>query len=124
MSVIDFDSERCERVRQQLDAYLSDELLIETTGEVLRHLESCETCSRELEARMRVREALRKAAASQMPPEYLREAIHQRLRTAQPWFGFHATTWAVTLASLALVLLAGQQWLHLRRSRQLVASVL
>jgi hypothetical protein len=124
MKVLHFDSRQCERVRRQLDAYLSNELLVETTGEVLKHLESCEACSRDLESRVRVREALQGAVARQSPPEYLREAIHQRLRSAQPRFGFHATTWALALASLAVVLVAGQQWLRFRRGRQLVASVL
>src|SRR5215472_2423838 len=97
MKVLNFDFKHCERVRRQLEAYLSNELLVETTGEVLKHLESCKGCSGELEARTRVREALQRAAARQSPPEYLREAIHQRLRSAQPRFlrGFHATTWAV-----------------------------
>jgi len=126
MKVLNFDSNQCERVRRQLDAYLSNELLVETTGEVLKHLEACESCSRELEARARVRGALQKAVAKQLVPEYLRAAIHERLRNARPGFfrGFRATTWALALASLALVLVAGQQWLRLQRGRQLVSSVL
>jgi hypothetical protein len=112
-----------------MDAYLSSELLVETTSEVLRHLESCEACSRELESRMRVREALRKAAAKYSPSEHLRQAIHQRLRRAQPglFSGSRATTWAFALAALALVVIAGAvglQWFRLGRGRQIVASVL
>jgi hypothetical protein len=125
MKVLNFDSKQCERVRRQLDAYLSNELLVETTGEVLKHLESCKACSRELETRARVREALQKAVAKQLVPEYLGVTIHQRLRNVRPgFFGFSATTWAVALASLALVLVVGQQLLRLQRGRQLVASVL
>ena len=126
MKVLNFDSKQCERVRRQLDAYLSNELLVETTSEVLKHLESCEACSRELGSRQRVREALQKAATRQLPPAHLREAIHRRLRSTQPrmFSGFRATTWAVALASLALVMLAGQRWLGFERGRQLVASVL
>ena len=126
MNTIKFPSRECERVRGQLDAYLSDELLVETTNEILRHLEGCEACSRELDSRIRLRKALRKAADKQLPPEHLREAIHQRLRSAQPGFigEFRATTWAVALASLALAVVAGQQGLRLQRGRQLVARVL
>lgn len=129
MNVLSFNSKQCERVRRQLDAYLSNELLVETTSEVLKHLESCEACSRELEARVRVREALQRAVASDVPPEHLREAIHKRLRSVQPGLfgGFRATTWALALAGLALVVLsgaAGQRWLRLRHDRQLVAGVL
>ena len=126
MKVLNFDSKQCERVRRQLDAYLSNELLVETTSEVLKHLESCEACSSELGSRQRVREALQKAAASQLPPAHLREAIRRRLRSAQPgvFSGFRATTWAVALASLAVVMVAGQQWLGFERGRKLVTSVL
>jgi hypothetical protein len=129
MNVLDFSSKQCERIRRQLDAYLSNELLVETTAEVVKHLESCEACSHELELRARVRGALQRAAANRLPPEYLQESIHQRLVNAQPRFlgGFRATTWAVALAGLAFVVLAGtvaQQWLKLRRGSQMVASVL
>ena len=40
MNVLNFDSKQCERVRRQLDAYVSNELLVETTSEVLKHLEA------------------------------------------------------------------------------------
>ncbi len=83
MNVMNFNSEQCARIRRHLDAYLSNELLVETTSEVLRHLESCEACSRELEARTRVRDALRRVAASQIPPEELRQSIQRQLRNMQ-----------------------------------------
>jgi len=129
MNVLSFDSKHCERIRGQLDAYLSNELLVETTSEVLKHLETCVACSRELDSRMRVREALRRAASGQLPPEGLREAIHERLRGAQfgNFGGFRATSWALAIAALALVIFAGvasQQSLGVRRGRQLVSSVL
>ena len=86
MNVMNFNSEQCARIRRHLDAYLSNELLVETTSEVLRHLEGCEACSRELEARTRVRDALRRVAASQVPPEELRQSIQRQLRKMQPGF--------------------------------------
>ena len=100
MNVLNFNSEQCGRIRRHLDAYLSNELLVETTSEVLRHLESCEACSRELEARTRVRDALRRAAVSQVPPEELRQSIQRQLRKMQPGFlgGSRRLTWAVALA--------------------------
>ena len=89
MKVLNFDSKQCERIRRQLDAYLSNELLVETTGEVLKHLESCAGLFSELETRTRVREALQKAVAREMVPEPLRQAIHQRLeeRTTRAFLG-------------------------------------
>lgn len=126
MNVLKFDSQQCERVRRQLDAYLSNELLVETTSEVLRHLEGCAACSSELESRMRVRKALRNAAAQRVPPAHLEEAIRRRLRSEQPgFFGeFRLLPWAVALASLVLVAVAVQQGFRFQRGRELVSSVL
>ena len=129
MNVPNFDSKQCERIRRHLDAYLSNELLVETTSDVLRHLESCQSCSRELEARTRVRDALRGAVASQIPPEELRQSIQRRLRETQPGFlgGSRRLAWAVALAGLAVVVLGGiavQEWISVRRGKRIVASVL
>ncbi len=129
MNVMNFNSEQCARIRRQLDAYLSNELLVETTSEVLRHLEGCEACSRELEARTRVRDALRRAAVSQIPPEELRQSIQRRLRKTRIGFlsGSRRLTWAVAVAGLVVVVLGGiatQQWIRVLRGRRIVAGVL
>ncbi len=130
MSTINFGSKQCERIRGQLDAYLSDELLVETTGEVTKHLSSCMECSRELESLMRVREALRQAVEKKLPPEHLSAAVRSRVRKAQPsLFPFlHATpAWGIAMAGVAFVIfaaVAAQQWLKVRADRQLIATVL
>jgi len=127
MNVLNSSSEQCARIRRHLDAYLSNELLVETTSDVLRHLESCEACSRELEARTRVRDALRRVAVSQIPPEELRQSIQRQLRKMQPGFlgGPQRLTWAVAL--VIVVVLGGfatLQWIRLQRGRRIGASVL
>jgi len=127
MNVLNFNSEQCGRIRRHLDAYLSDELLVETTSEVLRHLESCEACTRELEARTRVRDALRKAAVSQVPPEGLRQSIDRRLREMQPGFigGSPRLAWAVALVIVIILgSIATEQWLRVQRGKRIVASIL
>jgi len=129
MNVLNFNSEQCGRIRRHLDAYLSNELLVETTSDVLRHLESCEACSRELEARTRVRDALRRVAVSQIPPEELRQSIQRQLRKRQPGFlgGSRRLAWAVALAGVIVVVLGGiatEQWIRVLRGRRIVASVL
>ena len=129
MNVLNFNSEQCGRIRRQLDAYLSNELLVETTSDVLRHLESCEACSRELEARTQVRDALRRAAASQVPPEELRQSIQRELRKTQPSLlgGSQTLIWAAALAAVLVVVLAGiatEEWIRVLRGRRIVASVL
>jgi anti-sigma factor (TIGR02949 family) len=129
MNVLNFDSKQCERIRRHIDAYLSNELLVETTSDVLRHLESCEACSRELETRVRIRDALRKAAASQIPPEELRQSIRRRLRDVQVgfWVGSRRLTWAVALAGLVVIILVGiatERWIRVLEGRRIVAAVL
>ena len=50
---------QCRDFREIADSYLSDELLIETNHDVIRHLESCADCRRELAARRELRSKLR-----------------------------------------------------------------
>ena len=124
-----FDSRQCERVRRNLDAYLSNELLVETTGEILRHLETCEACSRELAARTRLRDALRRAVATQEPSPELRFAIQRRLWAQRPgfWGLPPVLRWVVTVAAVVIVVLTGfaaQRWMEILHGKRLVAGVL
>lgn len=51
----------CRDFREIADSYLSDELLVETNHDVIRHLEACADCRRELTARRELRSKLREA---------------------------------------------------------------
>jgi hypothetical protein len=128
MNTLSFDSKRCERIRLQLDSYLSNELLVETATEIVRHLESCEACSRDLESRMRVRDALQRAVAKQPVPDSVRAGVLRKLRESQPrsFTRPSATRWAIGLASIAFILLSlfAANWMSLRRGEQLIASIL
>jgi anti-sigma factor RsiW len=128
MNTLSFDSKRCERIRQYLDSYLSNELLVETASEVVRHLESCEACSRDLESRMRVRDALQRAVANRPVPDSVRADVLRSLRESQPRSFVRASTtrWVAGLAGTAFVLLGlfAAEWLSVRRGEQLVASIL
>ncbi len=76
---------QCRDFREIADSYLADELLIETNHDVMRHLETCADCRRELSARRELRSKLRKgfqqAAELQMRGEFA-GSLHNRLRTA------------------------------------------
>jgi anti-sigma factor RsiW len=50
---------QCRDFRELADSYLSDELLIETNHDMMRHLESCADCRGELAARRGLRSKLR-----------------------------------------------------------------
>jgi anti-sigma factor (TIGR02949 family) len=129
MNVLTFDSRQCERIRRHLDAYLSNELLVETTSEILRHLETCVACTEELGTRTRVRDLARRAATNLMPPEELRLSIQRRLRETQPgfWGGSRPLNWAVALAGIVVIVLGGlvtHEWVRVLRGRRIVAGVL
>ncbi len=49
---------RCQEFREMMDSYMSNELLVETNHEVLRHLETCRACRAELAARRELRTRL------------------------------------------------------------------
>ena len=51
----------CRDFREIADSYLSDELLVETNHDVIRHLEACADCRGELMARRELRNKLREA---------------------------------------------------------------
>src|SRR5262245_15290272 len=57
----------CRDVRELGDSFLSEELLTETNHEVLQHLNTCPLCRAELDARRRLRGAVR--AAFQRAPD-------------------------------------------------------
>ncbi len=67
---------RCQEFREMTDSYLSDELLVETNHEVLRHLENCAFCRKEFAAhralRTRVRAAVKGAPDVQINPIFVR----------------------------------------------------
>ena len=129
MNIINFDAKQCERIRRQLDAYISNELLVETTSEVLRHLENCEECPRELEARMRIREALRRAVSGRPVPEPLRAEVQRRLHGSRSGLFLRggAARLALAVAAFILIVLSGlgmKQWLTFRDGERMIARVL
>ena len=128
MNTFSFDSQGCERIRQQLDAYLSNELLVETASKVMHHLENCEVCSRDLEARIRVRDALQRAVANRPVPDSTRADVLHKLRQSQTrsFAGVGLKRWVLALAAVAAIILGlfTAEWLNLRREDKLIASIL
>lgn len=58
----------CARVMRRFDSYLAGELTVETNHEILEHLECCPDCRSELEARERLRAAVKHSAAATPDP--------------------------------------------------------
>jgi hypothetical protein len=77
----------CRDVREMADSFLSEQLLVETDHELLRHLETCPVCRADMTARRALRDRLRSAfvhAEDLRPrPEFAAE-LRTRLRASQP----------------------------------------
>jgi anti-sigma factor RsiW len=74
---------QCSDFREIADSYLSDELLIETNHDVIRHLESCAECGGELAARRGLRHELKtkfNQSAELRVPDGFAESLRTRLR--------------------------------------------
>ncbi|PYR64531.1 MAG: hypothetical protein DMF88_23000 [Acidobacteria bacterium] len=54
----------CREARELADPFLSDQLLVETTNEIVRHLETCAACRDEFAARRTLRTRLQSAVAA------------------------------------------------------------
>jgi anti-sigma factor RsiW len=78
---------QCRDVRELADSFLSEQLLVETNHEVLRHIETCPDCRVDIAGRRAMRDSLRAAftrAEDLRPrPEFTTELL-AALRSSQP----------------------------------------
>jgi anti-sigma factor RsiW len=84
MSVLRFGEASCEKIRGYFDSYLSNELLVETNHEVLRHLEACPQCAADLNARAHLRSQLQAAVRGTPVPSGLEGRIRRSVRSQRP----------------------------------------
>ena len=82
MNRIQFGQGGCEKTLRYLDAYINNELTVETNHDVLRHLEACPACSAELDARTRLRARLKAAVNAESVPPELHVRIREQIRGA------------------------------------------
>jgi hypothetical protein len=94
----------CGRVREVMDSYLSEELLVETNHEVLRHLDTCDACAAELQRRRRLRSLLTQALEVEVDDRRAVERISRALdRQQRSWKRVLPLATAATLvAAVAL----------------------
>jgi anti-sigma factor (TIGR02949 family) len=113
MKVISFEDKSCQRVRNLMDSYMSNELPAETNREVLRHIQGCQKCAEELETRDRVRKALKRAMNRQEPARVdLRQRILNEIRPQSKrnyWWLAVAAAVVISVGSLGLF-----RWLNAR----------
>ena len=78
---------QCRDVRELADSFLSEQLLVETNHELLRHLETCPDCRADIADRRAIRDRLRGAFArdeSLRPRPELTAELIATLRPRQP----------------------------------------
>jgi hypothetical protein len=107
MKRVEFGDGGCLKIRRYLDSYISNELLVETNHEVLRHIESCAACAAELEIRARLRARLKEAVTAQPVSADLQLRIREQIRRHEPggwamnWFRARWLGWGIAVAALA-----------------------
>ena len=113
MNRIQFGQGGCEKALRYLDAYMSNELTVETNDEVLRHLEGCPGCSAELDTRTRLRSRLQTAVKAQSVPPELQVRVREQIRRGSShnwlsleWLKTGGWRWAGAMAA-GLVAAAG-----------------
>jgi hypothetical protein len=77
----------CRNVRELADSFLSEQLLVETNHELLRHLETCPDCRSDIAGRRAMRDRLRGAFAHAddlRPRPELTTELLAKLRPSQP----------------------------------------
>ncbi len=99
----------CKDFRQLLDSYISDELLIETNHDVLRHLEDCGDCRRELAAHRDLRSQLRRAVMASGETQInrafasrVKRELHERALNSRGWMSVWNLSGAFRSRALAL----------------------
>lgn len=110
MNRVGFGEGACEKTRRYMDAYISNELLVETNHDVIRHLDSCPACSAELETRSRVRSRLKSAVQAQAVPPELTALVRERIRTHQGRGWFPAGWKLYAMAATAVVVICAAVW--------------
>src|SRR5262249_38604273 len=121
MNVVNFNERACERYRRYFDAYLDNELLVETNQDVLQHLNSCAECARILEGRSRTKQLVRDAVTKEQAPPELAAALRSRLLTERPiFFAANTARWMMAAAAVLLVAIVGVgslQWARIGQFR-------
>lgn len=126
----------CKELRTMIDSYISDELLIETNHGVLRHLENCPACRREISDRrslkLRLQHIVRNAEETQMDPIFatrlasnlqdiaLRPNVWTRFALSGRYLNFRMV--AVGFASVLILALGGAVWLNRQNATPLTAQ--
>jgi len=95
-----FGEQACQKVLARLDSYIDNELLTESSLELMEHFQRCTACTRESQERRKVRARLQSAVREVRVPHGLEDRVRDRLRQAREPRPkrFHLMAMAATLA--------------------------
>jgi putative zinc finger protein len=118
---------QCRDVRELADSFLSEQLLVETNHELLRHLETCPECRAEIAGRRGMRDTLRSAwlgAEDLQPrPEFAAE-LAATLRPSRAGMSRRsALRWWWTMAAGVVLAAGGGVLVRDARSRSRLAAL-
>lgn len=82
MRSVDIGNADCKKAQALLDAYLSNELIAETTAQISYHLERCAGCREEYRVREQIRRQLQLAVSRSEVPTELKRRISRMVRRA------------------------------------------
>ena len=89
MERVDIGNPDCKKALALLDAYLSNELTVETTALIRSHLDQCLACQREFGIRERLKERLQLALLRSAVSPALRKRISRLMRhSGGVWISF------------------------------------
>ncbi len=110
----------CAKVRRRLDSYLTGELSVDLSHEILEHIDGCPGCRAEAEAREKLRASFRRVAASTPGP---REGFEGEVRALLARTPMRRPVAASLLLAASVVAAAGMAgWLVLSRAAAPEAS--
>ena len=107
----------CQSIRELLDPYLDNELLVETNQSVVAHLGFCRDCAAESERRIELRRLLQAALADddeRDSEDFNRERVQIALDRERSPRITAKIRWAVLAASLILTLALGATYWRIR----------
>jgi len=112
----------CQNIRETLDLYVDNELLVETSQSVLDHLSLCPDCAAESERRIELRRLLKAALTDDYDDErvgedFSRKRIQSALDRARRPRMTAKIRWAALAATLILALALGLVYLRIGNRR-------